>query len=65
MTTTREESRETAAVSSADTDTDVDDPVDERPTVNAREVHESRVVFTEEGNSDGWIATDGTVSLRR
>lgn len=26
---------------------------------------EGRVVFTESGNSDGWIATDYTVSVRR
>jgi len=31
--------------------------------VNVRTVSEDRSVFTEEGNPDGWIATDLTVPL--
>ncbi|GAA0310372.1 hypothetical protein [Halarchaeum salinum] len=33
----------------------------ETPTVNCRELHAERRVFTEDGNSDGWISTDLTV----
>lgn len=33
---------------------------DERP-VSAHETRPGRIVFTEDGNSDGWIATDLTV----
>ncbi len=39
----------------------------ERPetdsTVSAHQCTDERVVFTEEGNTDGWIATDLTVEL--
>lgn len=33
------------------------------PAVTVCETTPGRVVFTEDGNSDGWIATDLTVSL--
>lgn len=34
-------------------------------TVTAHRSCPDRTVFTEEGNSDGWIATDLTVGLKR
>lgn len=42
--------------------------VDENQTATAVSAHKSspdRTVFTEDGNSDAWIATDLTVELRR
>lgn len=43
-----------------------DDPVeDDRPAVKAHVCSEDRTVFTEDGNADGWIATDLTVDLSR
>jgi hypothetical protein len=42
------------------------EPTDEdQPAVTAHTCSSDRTVFTEEGNNDGWIATDLTVSLRR
>lgn len=41
------------------------DGVEEPPTVNARSLSTERTVFTEEGNEDGWISTDLTVSIQR
>jgi hypothetical protein len=38
---------------------------EEPPAVTSQETCPGRVVFTEEGNDDGWIATDLTVDLRR
>lgn len=35
------------------------------PCVSALRASPSRTVFTEEGNCDGWIATDHLVSLSR
>lgn len=35
----------------------------EPPVVTACETTPGRVVFTEDGNSDGWIATDLSVPL--
>ncbi|WP_246982439.1 hypothetical protein [Halorientalis marina] len=35
------------------------------PTVTAHATSPDRVVFTEEGNSDGWIATDLAVDSWR
>ncbi|GAB3420452.1 hypothetical protein GCM10027435_23100 [Haloparvum alkalitolerans] len=37
-------------------------PVDESPELNAYELNVGRTVLTEPGNTDGWIATDTTVS---
>lgn len=34
---------------------------DDVPELTSHEVTENRIVFTEEENSDGWIATDLTV----
>ena len=34
-------------------------------TVTAHRCNPERTVFTEQGNSDGWIATDLTVDLER
>lgn len=39
--------------------------VDDTPRVSACNATPERTVFTEEGNEDGWIATDRTVSVQR
>lgn len=46
----------------ADIATDVDEP---RATVSVHRSSPDRVVFTEENNTDGWIATDLVVELDR
>jgi len=38
---------------------------DDETVVSAHQCTPDRTVFTEDGNSDGWIATDLTVELRR
>ena len=43
----------------------VDEPVFESPQVAANHTSPDRVVFTETGNTDGWIATDLAVELKR
>ena len=46
--------------------TDVpDESVEDRPTVAMSCTSPDRTVFTEEGNTDAWIATDMTVELDR
>lgn len=50
---------------SRDGEPEADEPSVDCPTVSAHECSSDRTVFTEDGNSDGWIATDLTVSLRR
>lgn len=40
-------------------------PDEPEPTVAALRASADRTVFTEDGNSDGWIATDTTVELKR
>ncbi|MFC6770872.1 hypothetical protein [Halorubrum pallidum] len=42
-----------------------DEPTDERPIVAASRCSPDRTVFTEQGNTDAWIATDLTVTLDR
>lgn len=44
-----------------------DDPEREAepPTVSATSTSPERIVFSEDGNTDGWIATDTTVELKR
>ena len=42
-----------------------DDETDDCPTVTAHKSHTERTVFTENGNKEGWIATDLTVDLWR
>ncbi|CDK40785.1 uncharacterized protein domain protein [Halorubrum sp. AJ67] len=44
---------------------DVESAADERPTVAATRCSQERTVFTEQGNTDAWIATDLTVDLER
>jgi hypothetical protein len=39
----------------------VDSPDDGTPELNVYEIHAERTVFTEPGNTDGWIAADETV----
>ncbi|WP_049889065.1 DUF7331 family protein [Natronolimnohabitans innermongolicus] len=51
-------------------DSDVDAASRESPEepsviVSAHETRPGKVVFTERGNTDGWIATDLAVSLER
>jgi len=41
------------------------DGAEELPTVNTHCLSTERTVFTEEGNEDGWISTDLTVSIER
>ena len=43
----------------------VEDDADEEATVTAHECNPDRTVFTERDNSEGWIATDLTVSVDR
>lgn len=38
---------------------------EEPPFVSAHCTSPDRTVFTEDGNADGWISTDHTVSLKR
>ncbi|MGB9987854.1 hypothetical protein [Salarchaeum japonicum] len=42
---------------------DTEEP--DSPLVTARTVTDDRTVFTEDGNTDGWIATDITVTPLR
>ncbi|WP_185903197.1 hypothetical protein [Halonotius terrestris] len=41
------------------------EPADAAPCVSVLNATPDRTVFTEEGNEDGWIATDYSVSLQR
>lgn len=49
----------------ADAPTGEDAPEDDHPLVRAVRHSDDRTVFTEDGNTDGWIATDFTVDLPR
>lgn len=62
MTPTRRSTRTEHTEDTADRP-DFDAERTDTPTVNCREVHGERRVFTESGNTDGWIATDHTVEL--
>jgi hypothetical protein len=42
-----------------------EEPADARPIVAASRCSPDRTVFTEQGNTDAWIATDLTVELER
>ncbi|MFB6302920.1 MAG: hypothetical protein ABEH78_08695 [Haloferacaceae archaeon] len=44
---------------------DATDAGSEGPAVSAHRTTPDRVVFTEEGNCDGWIASDLTVEPER
>lgn len=47
-------------------DADLNDEQEEPATlVSALQTSPDRIVFTEEGNSDGWIATDFAVEPRQ
>ena len=49
-----------------DVQTDADEPTASQDmTVTVHECSPQRTVFTEDGNSEGWIATDTTVDLLR
>ncbi|NUE02473.1 hypothetical protein HUB97_08215 [Halorubraceae archaeon YAN] len=39
--------------------------IDAVPCISALRASPDRFVFTEEGNCDGWIATDHTVTLKQ
>jgi len=41
------------------------DPTEDNAAVTAHECSGDRIVFTENGNTEAWIATDTTVSLDR
>jgi hypothetical protein len=48
--------------------TDAESPADideSQATISVHRSSPDRVVFTEENNTDGWIATDVTVDLER
>ncbi|MDZ5809856.1 hypothetical protein U4E84_00615 [Halorubrum sp. AD140] len=42
-----------------------EESADARPNVAANRCSPDRIVFTEQGNTDAWIATDLTVELER
>jgi len=46
-------------------DRGAEESADGRPTVAASRCSPDRTVFTEQGNTDAWIATDLTVELER
>ncbi len=57
---------ETSLMSTGDrVERESDESIDARPTVAASRCSPERTVFTEEGNTDAWIATDLTVELER
>jgi len=47
------------------TEVGVDESSEARPAVAASRCSPDRTVFTEQGNTDAWIATDLTVELER
>ena len=47
-----------------DSETD-DEPEEPAVLVSSHETRPGKVVFTERGNTDGWIATDLSVDLER
>jgi len=49
----------------AATETGSPTEVTDEVTVTAHESSPGKTVFTESGNTDGWIATDFVVELRR
>lgn len=56
-------SRSGAAEIATGTEPDAAADVEETPELNVRKVNDERVVFTEEENTDGWIATDLRVPI--
>ena len=40
------------------------DPEDDAPLIKSHRATDERTVFTEDGNTDGWIATDLTVECK-
>jgi hypothetical protein len=46
-------------------DAGVEPETEAAPTISAYSTNETRVVFTESDNGDGWIATDLTVEPRQ
>lgn len=54
------------AVTDGSEDADiVDHPPEPPTTISAHKSSPGRLVFTEEGNTDGWIATDFVMDLQR
>jgi hypothetical protein len=47
------------------TERGAEESTDARPIVAASRCSPDRIVFTEQGNTDAWIATDLTVELER
>ncbi|WP_299263932.1 DUF7331 family protein [Halorientalis sp.] len=40
------------------------EPADDAPLIKSHNATDERTVFTEDGNTDGWIATDLTVECK-
>lgn len=59
MTTSRSRTSDAEATSDPTADLQAGDA----PELNVYEIHSRRTVLTEPGNTDGWIASDVTVSL--
>ncbi|WP_123538371.1 hypothetical protein [Halosimplex salinum] len=49
----------------ADSDAGPEPTADDRPAISACESCPGRSVFIESGNTDGWIASDETLEVRR
>ncbi|MFC6614327.1 hypothetical protein ACFQAS_05065 [Halopenitus salinus] len=58
MTTSRSRPSDADAASDSADDSRIDDA----PELNVYEIHSERTVLTEPGNTDGWIASDTTVT---
>ncbi|MFB6235776.1 MAG: hypothetical protein ABEH81_03905 [Halopenitus sp.] len=55
-------SRSRALDAEADKESVADAPIDETPELNVYDLNADRTILTEPGNTDGWIASDTTVS---
>lgn len=53
------------APDTVDDDEETADPEADAPLIKSHRATEDRTVFTEDGNTDGWIATDLTVACTR
>lgn len=59
MTSTRRQ------LSDVDPDAATETVPAELPDLNSYEIHADRIVFTEPDNTEGWIAIDETVPVRK
>ncbi|MFB6084152.1 MAG: hypothetical protein ABEJ94_07905 [Halorientalis sp.] len=53
------------APDTVDEDEATAEPEDDAPLIKCHRATDERRVFTEDGNTDGWIATDLTVECRQ